>query len=113
MTLEARKELFKELWPYITDDDVTDIKWNGNALWITDLHKGRYVAEDVKLSEEWLKIFTNLIANSVNENFNISRPSLKAETRELRIQAVHGSVSGDGSICLAIRKTPACARLLQ
>ncbi|MBR0461925.1 MAG: type II/IV secretion system ATPase subunit [Erysipelotrichaceae bacterium] len=112
MGIEIKEELFKELWPFILDENVTDIKWNGTSLWITDLSRGRYMVKDISLSEEWLRIFTNLIANSVNENFNISRPSLKAETRELRIQAVHGSVSEEGRICLAIRKTPSCARLL-
>ncbi|MDO4500334.1 MAG: ATPase, T2SS/T4P/T4SS family [Erysipelotrichaceae bacterium] len=113
MALEISEELFKELWPYIIDDNVTDLKWNGKALWVTDLNKGRYLEESIKLSEEWLKIFTNIVANSVNENFNMSKPSLKAETDELRIQAVHSSVSGNTSICLAIRKTPKVARLLK
>ena len=112
MAIEINKELFKEIWPFIIDDNVTDIKWNGTRLWITDLYKGRYVVEDIVLSDEWLKIFTNILANSVNVNFNMSEPSLKAETKELRIQAVHNSVSGDNTICLAIRKTPSCSRLL-
>lgn len=112
MALEINEELFKDLWPYITDDNITDLKWNGDALWITDLNKGRYQS-DLKLDNDWLKIFTNLIANSVNENFNMSKPSLKAETKELRIQAMHNSISGDNQICLAIRKTPSCARLLR
>lgn len=113
MALEVSEELFKELWPFIIDDNVTDIKWNGRALWITDLNKGRYVEKDILLSEEWLKIFTTVVANSVNENFNMSKPSLKAETSELRIQAVHSSVSGSKTTCLAIRKTPMVARLLK
>ena len=112
MALEVKEELFRELWPYIIDENVTDLKWNGTTLWITDLTKGRYQS-DIKLSEDWLRIFTNLVANSVNENFNMSKPSLKAETSELRIQAMHSSVSGDNTICLAIRKTPSCARLLK
>lgn len=112
MVINTNKELFGEIWPYIIDDNVTDIKWNGKNLWITDLKKGRYM-ENVVLSDEWLRIFTNVIANSVNENFNMSKPSLMAETKELRIQALHNSVSGDNTICLAIRKTPSCARLLK
>lgn len=112
MAIEVNEELFRELWPYIVDENVTDIKWNGKSLWITDLKKGRYLS-DIKLSEEWLKIFTNIIANSVNENFNMSMPSLKAETAELRIQAIHNSVSSDNTICLAIRKTPSVSRLLK
>ena len=111
MSLEINEELFKDLWPYIINDDVTDIKWNGYDLWITDLKKGKYKDESIVLTEDWLKIFTNIIANSVNENFNYSKPSLMAETKELRIQAEHGSVSGDGKICLAIRKTPSVCRI--
>lgn len=111
MALEISEELFKELWPYIVNDDVTDIKWNGSKLWITDLNKGRYLEDSIKLDEEWLKIFTNIVANSVNENFNFSKPSLMAETKELRIQAEHESVAGDNKTCLAIRKTPSCSRL--
>ena len=112
MAISVNKELFKEIWPYIIDDNVTDIKWNGKSLWITDLTKGRYMVKDAKISVEWLKIFTNVLANSVNENFNMSKPSLMAETDELRIHALHGSVSDDNTICLAIRKTPSCSRLL-
>lgn len=111
MTLEISEELFKELWPYIEDENVTDIKWNGSKLWITDLNKGRYLEDSISLDEEWLKIFTNIVANSVNENFNISKPSLMAETEELRIQAEHESIAGDNKTCLAIRKTPSCSRL--
>lgn len=111
MALEVNEDLFKELWPYIVDENVTDIKWNGSNLWITDLNKGRYLEDSVRLDEEWLKIFTNIIANSVNENFNISKPTLMAETDELRIQAEHGSIMGDKKTCLAIRKTPSFNRL--
>lgn len=112
MKLEVNDELFKDLWPFIIDDNVTDLKWNGSSLWITDLNKGRYQS-DIKLDEEWLKIFTNIMANAVNENFNLSKPSLMAETEELRIQAEHNSVIGDNTICLAIRKTPSVCRLWQ
>ena len=111
MALEISEDLFKDLWPYIIDDNVTDIKWNGYDLWITDLRKGKYKEDKIKLDDDWLKIFTNIIANSVNENFNYSKPSLMAETKELRIQAEHESVSGDHKICLAIRKTPSVCRI--
>ena len=111
MAIKVDEKLFKELWPYIQDDNITDIKWNGSKLWITDLKKGRYLDDSINLNEEWLKIFTSVIANSVNANFNISEPSLMAETEELRIQAEHESVAGDNKTCLAIRKTPSCSRL--
>ena len=43
MDIVADESLFKDLWPYIEDENVTDIKWNGSDLWITDLNKGRYL----------------------------------------------------------------------
>lgn len=113
MSFEVNEDLFKDLWPYIEDENVTDIKWNGSKLWITDLNKGRYLEDSVNLDEEWLKIFTGVIANSVNENFNLSKPTLMAETKELRIQAEHSSIAGDNRTCLAIRKTPSYSRLAQ
>ena len=111
MAFEVNEDLFKQLWPYILDDNVTDIKWNGSNLWITDLNKGRYLEDSINLDEEWLNIFTGVIANSVNENFNLSKPTLMAETKELRIQAEHGSIAGDNRTCVAIRKTPSYSRL--
>lgn len=118
MQLDLNKELFGKLLPYIEDDNVTDIKWNGTTLWINDLTKGRYMAKEedgtpLKLDSAWLNIFTARIANSVNENFNVSEPSLKAETKDLRIQAEHCSVAGDNTYALAIRKTPNVSRLSQ
>lgn len=117
MKTEINKELYGMLLPYIEDDNVTDIKWNGTTLWINDLTKGRYMVknketgEPTKLDTDWLNIFLTRIANSVNENFNISEPSLKAETKDLRIQAEHRSVAGDDTFALAIRKTPNVSRL--
>lgn len=117
MNLNYDEALFGKIWPFIIDENVTDIKWNGTALWIDDLEKGRYKAideetgEELHLEEDWLKIFCSKLATSVNENFNRTEPNLKAETSELRIQAEHESVSGDNTYALAIRKTPCVSRL--
>lgn len=116
MKLDYDEALFDKIWPFITDDDVTDIKWNGSQLWITSLSKGRYMAKDemgnpLTLDKDWIRIFCSRIATSINENFNRSEPSLKAETSELRIQAEHETVSGDNSFAIAIRKTPSVSRL--
>lgn len=110
MEITLDEKLFKDLYPFIVDDNVTDIRWNGRALWIEDLKKGRYKA-DVILTAEFLNIFTSTIATQANVNFNQSQSSLQAETRELRIHAVHPSRTGDHTYILAIRKTPAVARI--
>lgn len=116
MKLDYDEALFGKIWPYIKDNDVTDIKWNGSQLWITSLSKGRYMAKEkdgtsLTLDSDWIRIFCSRIATSINENFNRSEPSLKAETSELRIQAEHESVSGDNTFAIAIRKTPSVSRL--
>ncbi|MBR0419243.1 MAG: Flp pilus assembly complex ATPase component TadA [Erysipelotrichaceae bacterium] len=116
MFVQINETLFGDLWPYVEDDNVTDIKWNGTQLWITDLYKGRYMlrnegGEPYVLDPEFIEIFCKRIANMVNENFNMSEPSLKAETIDLRIQAEHNSVSGDDTIAFTIRKTPCVSRL--
>lgn len=114
--LDITESLFGVIYPYIIDDNVTDIKWNGKTLWINDITKGRYVAKDERgnnltIDEKWLSIFTTKIANSMNVNFNNSSPSMQAETDELRIHAVHRFVSGEEKYALAIRKTPSVSRL--
>lgn len=115
---EISEELCGLLWPYIQDENITDIIWDGTALWFNDLKKGHYRAVNDKndpiiLSKEYLEIFCGRIANINNVTFNFSNPVLEADTSTLRIQAEHYSVSGDGLITLAIRKTPAIARLTQ
>lgn len=110
MKLELDEKLFKELYPLIIDDNVTDIKWNGRDLWVDDLKKGRYLS-DIKLTNTFLEIFTSRIASSANVHFNVSQPSLQAETDTLRIHAIHPFRTGDHSYILAIRKTPAIARI--
>lgn len=119
------ESLFGPLYPFIQDENVTDIRWNGISLWVTDLIKGKYcVADDysekkegdskkaLELTKDFIEAFCAKIAISVNENFNLSEPSLKAETSDLRIQAEHASISGVGKYTLSIRKTPCVSRLL-
>lgn len=114
--LEITEAIFGALYPFVIDENVTDIKWNGLNVWIDDLHKGRYRAKDykgnyLKLEQDWIKSFAAKLSNTMNTNFNNSTPSLQAETDELRIHVVHSFVNGTGSYLLAIRKTPSVSRL--
>lgn len=110
LNLKLDENLFKDLWPFIQDDDVTDIRWNGRQLWIENLKTGRNLSE-IKLTDEFLNIFTQKIAVAQNVNFNRSTGSLQASTDELRIHCIHPSHTGDHTYSLAIRKTPAVARI--
>lgn len=109
MNLKVAEEYYGELLPYIKDEKITDICWNGDSLWLDHLEKGRY-KNDTKLSKDFVRTFSTRIANLANENFNMSTPLLEAETDDLRISILHDSVTNTG-ISISIRKTPAVRRL--
>lgn len=109
MNLRIADEYYGELLPYIKDERITDICWNGDSLWVDNLEKGRYKIS-TRLSDDFVKTFAARIANLANENFNMSMPLLEAETDDLRISIVHDSVTNTG-ISISIRKTPAIRRL--
>jgi len=108
--MNEKEKIFKDLYPFILNEDVTDIKWNGHSLWIEDLKKGR-LKTNIHLSDQFLKVFTTRIAAIANVNFNVSYPYLQASIEDLRIHALFPSITSDGKYILAIRKAPAIARL--
>ncbi|MBO5487017.1 MAG: CpaF family protein [Eubacterium sp.] len=97
------------LYPYIVEDTVTDINWNGRQLWIDDLEKGRYMAEEV-LTDAFVERFLLLLSNITSVPLNRMNPVLEAETEELRISVVHSCVAHSGAT-ISLRKIPAVRRL--
>lgn len=97
------------LYPYLIEETVTDINWNGRQLWINDLEKGRYMASEI-LPGDFVERFSSLLANLTNKPFNKMNPILEIETEELRISIVHQSVVHAG-ITISLRKIPAVRRL--
>lgn len=104
-----KRQDYGVLYQYIVDDDVTDINWNGRQLWIDDLTKGRYYAEEV-LEPAFVERFSTLVSNVSNTQFNRMNPVLEAETEELRISIVHQCVAHTGA-SISIRKIPAVRRM--
>ena len=110
LNLQSLKlEDFGVLADYIREDSVTDINWNGNALWIDDLEKGRYSAEE-KLSNEYLNGISTKLSNVVSRQFNKYNPILEAETADMRVSVIHSEVANTGTV-LSIRKVPPRKRL--
>lgn len=103
-------EAFGPLLPYIEDEDITDINWNGEGLWLDNLKKGRYLAEGVSLENKFVNNFSVRISNLMSVNFNKYLPLLEAETDTLRISILHEDVAKTGR-SISIRKTPAKRRL--
>ena len=95
--------------PYVLDDDITDINYNGRQLWLDHLKRGRYVEEEFYCSES-MEQFCYRFANHSNASFNQSFPIIETETRELRFSILHDSISKSG-FSVSIRKTPAIMRL--
>lgn len=104
-----KRQDFGILYPYLIEENVTDINWNGRQLWIDDLEKGRYMTADM-LSGEFVERLVTLIANVTNQVINRTHPVMEAETEELRISIVHQSVAHSGT-SISLRKTPAIRRL--
>lgn len=104
------EELFGDLMPYIRDEDITDINYNGNQLWVDHLQRGRYMIRGMVLSEAFLNRLAARLANAMNVSFNPYSPLLEAESDTLRISILHESVTATGK-SLSIRKTPAVRRL--
>lgn len=100
---------FGFLNPWIKDDQITDINYNGKQCWVDHLEKGRYPIEPF-CAHDFMQALAYKIANYVNLPFNISSPILEAETKELRISMLHQSVCRSG-LSISIRKTPALLRI--
>src|SRR5690554_1502657 len=94
--------------PYMSDENVTDINYNGKDLWIDHLNKGRLVVAEY-LDEDAVMHACVLFSNLVNQHFNIQKPLLEADYDMFRISMLHPSVSG--KLSLSIRKTPMFMRM--
>lgn len=101
---EPNEDDYGVLWKYLQDDNITDIDYSSNILWITDLEKGRYGIEEHGITNSFLDKFTHQIANRANKQFNKQKPILETQTNELRITIVHESRALSGR-CICIRKS--------
>lgn len=100
---------FGILQPFVDDDKVTDINYNGKQCWIDHLKQGRFTVEPFS-AHEFMNQLAFKLANRVNLSFNTSSPVVEAEFGDLRISMVHPSVCPEG-MSLSLRKTPAVCRL--
>lgn len=100
---------FGPLWKFIQDETITDIDYNGSDLWLTDIHKVKTKADSSVVTAKFLEVFINKVSMAVEQQFNPANPILEAESEELRITAVHESVTSTGR-AFCIRKAPAVPR---
>lgn len=100
---------FGPLLPYVSNPEITDVDYNGQDLWVTDVYNRKVKAKET-LTQMFVERFVRSVANAKSFDFNQKNPVMEAETKELRISVVHKSVAVSGtSIC--IRKTPPFKRI--
>lgn len=114
MRVTAKWELvpahFGPFWPYIEEDEITDIDFNGRDLWITNTSNERLKVKNHGITKEFIERFSHYIANNVSKAFNKVENLLEADTDTLRISIVHESSAISGrSVC--IRKTLPTVRM--
>lgn len=100
---------FEFLNPYVNNDLITDVNYNGKTLWLDHLDLGRYQVE-IKIDKALVEALCYKIANQANKQFNNSYPILESETTDLRISILHKSIAASG-YSISIRKTPPIMRL--
>ena len=49
--MEIGKEYFGCLWRYVDNPEITDIDFNGSALWLTNIYNERYCASENFVAE--------------------------------------------------------------
>ncbi len=111
-------QYFGPLYPYVTDDDITDIdicestsEASYGTVWLTNSKNLRY-KEMCDFSGGFVEAFSKRVANSVSRPFHKQSPVLEAETSNLRITIVHESVSVSGRT-VSIRKSLPYVRLTE
>lgn len=107
-------EFFGPFAPFIYDDSITDIDYNGKDLWTTS-DNGQRIKRSIDISREFLMQFTSKVANSVNRQFNKTHPSLEAEAKtgqniSLRISVLSEDAAVTGRT-INIRKTPMFSKI--
>lgn len=102
---------FGPFLPYLLDSNITDVCWNGKALWIDDVTIGRYEAEDISdITPQFIEQFTSRVANYAGVNFNEYETLLETQIDLYRISVVHEAAAHTGT-SIAIRRTTDTCRL--
>lgn len=102
---------FGPFLPYLLDENITDVCWNGRALWIDDVMEGRYEVSDIsEFTPAFIEQFANRIANYAGVNFNEYETLLETQIDLYRISIVHEVAAHTGT-SISIRRTTDKCRL--
>lgn len=85
--------IFEEL---IKDELITDIGWNGTDLWIKTSQKKYLYNGEENIDDKYIKKIIQRFANYAHQDFSDKNPILNAQLGNIRINAVHQSISPSG-----------------
>ncbi len=108
--IEMKPEFWGCLWKYIQDDTITDVDYNGKDLWLTYIDGRHIKVQEHELTDTFIDILIQRIANGVSLPFNNATPVLEAETKDLRISVIHEASAQTGRT-FCVRKTPEFVRI--
>ena len=80
------------LKPFLDDENITDISYNGHTMYVQDNQKGRYKTDFQPTHDEVLQLGKK-IADIQGKEFTNSRPILDTEIAFFRVNFIHSSVS--------------------
>lgn len=83
------------LYELITDEEITDISFNGDSLFYLHNKKGRKKSQ-ICISNNDAKDFVRQIANLSEKQFSFQNPSLDVSAGKYRLNAVHNSIARYG-----------------
>lgn len=83
------------LKPFLDDENITDISYNGHTMYVQDNQKGRYKTDFQPTHDEVLQLGKK-IADIQGKEFTNSRPILDTEIAFFRVNFIHSSVSPSG-----------------
>ena len=55
---------FGPLWPFVKDESITDVDYNGTDLWLTDIHKVKTKVDTSVVTDRFLEVFINTVSAS-------------------------------------------------
>lgn len=89
----------------ISDEDVTDISFNGKDIYYVSNIKGR-MKSDIVIEHQMAKDFLRQIANLAEKQFSFTSPQLDITIGRYRINAMHqsiGRIADEGVVTFCIR----------
>lgn len=96
--------------PFLLDENITDVCWNGKALWVDDVTIGRFEVEDVsEFTPNWIEQFCSRVANFAGVNFNEYETLLETQIDLYRVSIVHEAAAHTGTSISIRRTTDKCS----